>query len=212
VFNLLDNTGLTSPTKGTTMIRVALFTTTLAMMVFVHNAAFAQQHLTAEEILSSLQNNAEPTTLTADEILSQLEDSFSVTEEDPNVSLPSSKTAEIISNLPKLDFEIFFDYNSASIKPESLTDLIEMGKALSSPGPSGKHFVVGGHTDAAGSNTYNANLGRKRAEAIRDFLIRTFPIEGDNLAAFGFGEEELRDPKNPEAAINRRVQIVNLGN
>ena len=51
---------------------------------------------------------------------------------------------------------------------------------------------------------------RRRAEAIRRFLIETFQIEPGRLEAKGFGETQLKNTADPRAAENRRVQIVNL--
>ena len=45
---------------------------------------------------------------------------------------------------------------------------------------------------------------------MRSFLIDTFGIDGKKLVATGMGAKHLKNPKQPLAAENRRVQIVNL--
>jgi len=72
-------------------------------------------------------------------------------------------------------------------------------------------FIVAGHTDAKGGRDYNLKLSQRRADAVREMLISTFRIEPDRLIAVGLGEEQLQDPKNPDAGVNRRVQLLNIG-
>jgi flagellar motor protein MotB len=48
----------------------------------------------------------------------------------------------------------------------------------------------------------------RRAEAVREFLLRQFAIDPSRLLSVGFGEDRLRSTTEPNAAINRRVEIV----
>lgn len=113
-------------------------------------------------------------------------------------------------DLPQINIEIQFDYNSAKIKPGSVPDLNALGTALLSHELSGSRILLNGHTDAAGSQQFNMGLSEKRADAVRDYLISRFGIEPDRLIAIGFGEERLKNRHDPEAAENRRVEVVNL--
>jgi hypothetical protein len=47
---------------------------------------------------------------------------------------------------------------------------------------------------------------------VAGFLSENFHIDPKQLVAIGFGEELLKNPENPHAAENRRVQVVNLAN
>jgi outer membrane protein OmpA-like peptidoglycan-associated protein len=69
--------------------------------------------------------------------------------------------------------------------------------------------VLGGHTDAAGSDTYNQELSEKRAEAVKRFLSEKFKLPAESLVAVGFGKSKLKNPANPLSEENRRVQVVN---
>lgn len=122
------------------------------------------------------------------------------------------KLDEIVEKqeLPSIDIEISFDFNSAQIRPDSLPDVSELGKALSSDALAKSRIVLNGHTDAKGSNEYNQNLSDQRAAAVRDFLIENFGISADRLIAIGYGEERLKNASDPEAAENRRVEVINL--
>ncbi|WP_157775325.1 OmpA family protein [Hartmannibacter diazotrophicus] len=124
-----------------------------------------------------------------------------------------SRVAEIIdhADLPSIDIEVRFDFDSAKIRDQSLPDLDALGRALSSPELSGARLLVNGHTDARGGEGYNMELSERRAESVREYLVSHYGISGKRLVAIGFGEERLKDRHDPEAAANRRVEIVNAG-
>lgn len=122
------------------------------------------------------------------------------------------KLDEIVKQqeLPSIDIEINFDYDSAEIRASSLEDVDSLGKALTSDTLAGSRIVLNGHTDAAGSEAYNQDLSDRRAAAVRDYLISNFGIAGDRLIAIGYGEERLKNTEDPLAEENRRVEVINL--
>jgi outer membrane protein OmpA-like peptidoglycan-associated protein len=111
---------------------------------------------------------------------------------------------------PSVDLEIFFEYKSPEITPQAAAALTPLGRALSDVRLAGDAFLIAGHSDAKGSAEYNLTLSQKRAEAVRQYLIANFGIDGAKLVATGMGLKHLKNAKNPLAAENRRVQIVNL--
>lgn len=120
--------------------------------------------------------------------------------------------ATIVKDKPKIDLEINFDYNSADISTRSLPSVQALGRALSNPDLKGSTFVVAGHTDAAGSETYNQDLSERRADSIKKYLVDKYGIVGTDLVTVGYGKSKLKDPSNPLAEVNRRVQVVNMEN
>jgi outer membrane protein OmpA-like peptidoglycan-associated protein len=120
--------------------------------------------------------------------------------------------ATIVKDKPKIDLEINFDYNSADISAKSLTSVQALGRALSNPDLKGSTFVVAGHTDAAGGESYNQDLSERRADSIKRYLVDKFGIAGTDLVTVGYGKTKLKDPANPLAEVNRRVQVVNMEN
>ncbi len=114
------------------------------------------------------------------------------------------------NDLPAIDLEVFFDYDSAAITGEALPILEKLGEALNSDKLKGSVFMVAGHTDAHGSADYNLGLSNARARSVREFLIKKYHLAPDQLVAVGFGEEQLKNPEDPEAGENRRVQVVNM--
>jgi outer membrane protein OmpA-like peptidoglycan-associated protein len=108
----------------------------------------------------------------------------------------------------KIDLEINFDFDSAVLNPKAVALANELGHALVQL--SGRKFVVGGHTDGKGSADYNLDLSRRRAEAIKAYLVENFRVQAPNLIAVGYGKERLKNPGSPFADENRRVQVVNM--
>jgi outer membrane protein OmpA-like peptidoglycan-associated protein len=130
-------------------------------------------------------------------------------------SLSASEREEISAiakDKPNIDLEITFDYNSADISTKSLPSVQALGKALTNPDLKGSTFVVAGHTDAAGSDAYNQDLSERRADSIKRYLTGKYSIAPADLVTVGYGESKLKDPTNPLAEVNRRVQVVNMAN
>jgi outer membrane protein OmpA-like peptidoglycan-associated protein len=133
----------------------------------------------------------------------------------PTRSLSATEREEIatiVKDKPRIDLEINFDYNSADISAKSLPSVQALGRALSNPDLKGSTFVVAGHTDAAGGESYNQDLSERRADSIKHYLVDKFGIAGTDLVTVGYGKTKLKDPANPLAEVNRRVQVVNMEN
>ena len=111
--------------------------------------------------------------------------------------------------LPQISMEINFDRGSARIKPESYHAVGLIADAIHTPYLMGQRLVVVGHTDATGGRELNLRLSKERAASVMAALPTTFNVPP--MVAIGLGEEQLEDSGNPDAAINRRVQIINLG-
>jgi len=120
--------------------------------------------------------------------------------------------AAIVKDKPKIDLEINFDYNSADISAKSLPSVQALGRALTNNDLKGSTFVVAGHTDAAGGEGYNQDLSERRADAIKRYLVDKYGINGTDLVTVGYGKSKLKDPSQPVAEVNRRVQVVNMEN
>ena len=120
--------------------------------------------------------------------------------------------ATIVKDKPKIDLEINFDYNSADISAKSLPSVQALGRALTNADLKGSTFVVAGHTDAAGGEAYNQDLSERRADSIKRYLIDKYGINGTDLVTVGYGKSKLKDPANPLAEVNRRVQVANMEN
>jgi outer membrane protein OmpA-like peptidoglycan-associated protein len=127
-------------------------------------------------------------------------------------STEREEIATIVKDKPKIDLEINFDYNSAEISTKSLPSVQALGKALTDPDLKGSTFILAGHTDAAGGESYNQDLSERRADSIKRYLVDKYGIAGTDLVTVGYGKSKLKDPSNPMADANRRVQVANVEN
>ena len=122
-----------------------------------------------------------------------------------------NEVAKIAQVRPAIDLTIYFDFNSAEIRPKAVPALAELARALASSELRGTRFLLAGHTDAKGSDTYNLALSQRRADSIRTYLVGRFNVDAHRLLAVGYGEEQLKNKSHPFADENRRVQVVNFG-
>jgi outer membrane protein OmpA-like peptidoglycan-associated protein len=120
------------------------------------------------------------------------------------------KVASIAKSKPSIDLEITFEYNSATIGSKALPQVTALGDALTSADLKGRTFIVAGHTDAKGGDTYNQSLSERRADAVKRFLLEKYGIDASNLVTVGYGKTQLKLPSSPFLAENRRVQVVNV--
>lgn len=112
-------------------------------------------------------------------------------------------------NLPTADIEVLFPFDSAEISQEAMDILDTLGEAMADPRLAGQQFVIAGHTDGRGRADYNLVLSQRRSEAVRQYVIDKFGVDPNNLIARGFGKSRLKNPRNPLADENRRVQVIN---
>lgn len=183
-------------------------------LVLAAPAAIAEEAMSEEEIILKLKPKKLTRSLTGtkgglsdaqkEKLDGILKRSIGVEEREAVVEIV--KDAE----LPKLDFEIYFEFDSAGIKAESLPVLDQLGKALKNPALAASGYLVNGHTDAKGSDDYNQSLSEERARAVVAYLVEHHGLDGYRLKPIGFGESHLKDKDYPEAAENRRVEVVNL--
>lgn len=130
----------------------------------------------------------------------------------PTRSLTFTEREQITSiakKRPSIDLEVNFEYNSDNIGSKAAPQVTALGDALASPDLKGSTFILAGHTDAKGSETYNQGLSERRAEAVKRFLAEKYGIEASNLVTVGYGKTQLKNPTGPFASENRRVQVIN---
>lgn len=109
----------------------------------------------------------------------------------------------------KLTLNINFDHDKADIKPEFKADLDRAAAYIKRYGKV-PYVMVAGHTDRDGTVEYNQKLSEKRANAVRDYLIANYGIEGKRLFAKGFGKlQPVADNTTKDGRYkNRRVEII----
>lgn len=120
-------------------------------------------------------------------------------------------TEEMLEKAPKVGALVLFDFNSTKIKPESQALLREYGKALQGA-LANTVLVVAGHTDSKGTEIYNLGLSRRRAEAVKNFLVSNFQIDERRLLIKPYGEHKPIESNETEQgrAQNRRVEFIRI--
>ena len=113
---------------------------------------------------------------------------------------------------PKPDISTVDAFKRALLSAKSVASVQALGRALTSPDLKGSTFVVAGHTDAAGGEAYNQELSERRADSIKRYLVDKYSIAAGDLVTVGYGKSKLKDPNQPMAEVNRRVQVVNMEN
>lgn len=117
------------------------------------------------------------------------------------VMLTPIKTGESI-----LLTNVFFEFDSWELKPESITELKKLFRLLAdNPGIS---IEIGGYTDSIGSEKYNQVLSEKRAKSVVDFLSH-MGISADRLSYKGYGAASpVADNITAEGRrLNRRTEV-----
>lgn len=113
-------------------------------------------------------------------------------------------------NVVKID-NIYFDFDKATIRPESYTILDNLVNFLKENAAA--RIELSAHTDAAGNDKYNLKLSDGRAKSCFDYLVAK-GIDPARLVPRGYGETRLlnncKDAKkcsDAENQLNRRVEV-----
>ena len=101
-----------------------------------------------------------------------------------------------------------FAHDSAELGPESLP-ILEKIADLRRRFPDYVMLIVG-HTDNTGSPDYNVRLSARRAEAVKEWLIKRYGMAANKLDTMGRGSQELLVTSGnvDEQAPNRRVEVI----
>ena len=114
---------------------------------------------------------------------------------------------------PSVNLTVNFQNGSATLTPDAIRTLDQLGQALASNDLAAYRFRIEGHTDTVGSRDYNLSLSEKRAMAVVDYVAKKYGVDPSRMQAVGMGEDGLLVPTPDQTAEprNRRVQVINLG-
>lgn len=107
-----------------------------------------------------------------------------------------------------IDLNITFKIGSASLTAAARRQLDIVIDALNQKELQSQRFQVVGHTDASGGAEQNLALSKRRAAAVRNYLVKKGAISAKRLVSSGRGEEVLKNPLLPKNAENRRVEFI----
>lgn len=121
-----------------------------------------------------------------------------------------------------LSTDVLFRFNSAELRPGAHEKLDELAQTMQ--GAEVDRIVAVGHADRIASEKYNEELSRKRAEAVKDYLVKERGVDAQRIETEGRGESQPVaecGKMGPERASNqklvsclqpdRRVEIEVLG-
>ncbi len=119
-------------------------------------------------------------------------------------------------NKPQVIENIFYDYDKATLRPESTAALDEMAQVLrDNPNVT---IEMASHTDRHGSDEYNIGLSSRRARSVIDYLI-SVGIQPDRLQSQGYGKSRPKTitrklareyPQFPEGTVLTEEYILTL--
>ena len=122
------------------------------------------------------------------------------------VVVPAQPKAEATKLCSPTVIDIQFDTNKADIKPQFHGELKKLGDFLKEfPNAKG---TIEGHTDNVGSSASNLKLSQRRADSVRNYIIKNFGIAADRISAKGYGlTKPVADNKTkPGKQKNRRIE------
>ncbi len=104
-------------------------------------------------------------------------------------------------------FMVFFDWDRSNLSQQALQTIKQAADAYKTKGSA--RITATGHTDTSGPEAYNMALSLRRANAVKDALVRN-GVPAQAISVIGMGEKGLLVPtgdgvREPQ---NRRVEIV----
>lgn len=122
------------------------------------------------------------------------------------VQQPPKIERKLVKHTMELEADTFFKVDSAKLTPEAQTRMSSVIAQMRECGPEG-NIRISGNTCDVGSTQHNQKLSERRANSVRDFLVKNgFPA--NTLLAEGLGESSPKYPNTEaERHKNRRVDV-----
>jgi outer membrane protein OmpA-like peptidoglycan-associated protein len=104
-------------------------------------------------------------------------------------------------------FMVFFDWDRANLSQQALNTIKQASDAYKAKGNA--RITATGHTDTSGSASYNMALSLRRANAVKDALVRN-GVPAQAITVVGKGQTDLlvKTADGVREPQNRRVEIV----
>jgi OmpA-OmpF porin, OOP family len=104
-------------------------------------------------------------------------------------------------------FMVFFDWDRSNLSAQALATIKQAANAFKTKGNA--RITATGHTDTSGPEAYNMALSLRRANAVKDALVRE-GVPAQAITVVGMGEKGLlvQTGDNVREPQNRRVEIV----
>ena len=111
----------------------------------------------------------------------------------------------------RVEMTAHFAYDDATLREQDKPALVEFGDVVRQYDPN-VVATIEGFTDPAGNAEYNQQLGLRRANAVRTFLVDEVGLHKERVRAVSYGEDDRRmlapGAWGDDGAANRRVSLV----
>jgi peptidoglycan-associated lipoprotein len=120
---------------------------------------------------------------------------------------------EKVRGMLKFNVPVHFEFASSELREADRPVLDRFASVVGEYYP-GALVTVEGFTDPAGGAAYNLQLGKRRAEAVKEYLATAGGFSGDNVKAVSYGEVRNRQVRpgargpGEDGIENRRVALV----
>jgi outer membrane protein OmpA-like peptidoglycan-associated protein len=117
-------------------------------------------------------------------------------------------TGDLEKSRAALPSDLLYAYDSAELKETARLGLMKLA-ILIDRNPE-MYCILEGHSDLFGTEEYNLDLSRRRAQAVKTWLVNSLRLDGDRIIVRGYGNSrpKVMDGSIEEQAINRRVDIL----
>jgi outer membrane protein OmpA-like peptidoglycan-associated protein len=109
------------------------------------------------------------------------------------------------------DSGILFDVDVSELKPVSKENIAKLAKTLKKYEDT--NILIEGHTDATGTDDYNMELSKRRAQSVTDYLA-SLGVSATRFTIQGYGESQpiATNDTDEGRTLNRRVEIAIMAN
>ena len=107
-----------------------------------------------------------------------------------------------------LPSDLLFEFNENELKQNARLGLMQLGMLIDR-NPE-MYCILEGHSDLFGTESYNIELSRKRAMAVKNWLVRSLDLDASRIIvrAYGHARPKVLTGDQKAQAINRRVDIL----
>lgn len=113
----------------------------------------------------------------------------------------------LVNKTTMLPSDLLFEFNSAELRESAKLGLMKLG-LLMDRNP-GLYCWIEGHTDLIGGDSYNLELSKRRASAVKEYLVESLRMDDGKIIPRGFGRSRpiIMEGDADAQSPNRRVEI-----
>ena len=120
---------------------------------------------------------------------------------------PTPEPEAPVAQVVRVELDVKFDFDKSVVKPNSYSDVKNLAVFMAQYPDT--RVEVAGHTDSVGPDAYNQKLSQRRADAVKQVLVKD-GVAPSRITSVGYGESRPVADNATEAgrAVNRRVEAA----